>query len=481
MEKEWNELSAETQNTFIEVNDETPYITQFLLACKALKQLKHKYSPDDNCVIIDRSDELENNNRFLWMFIGYRLHIREIYLEKEIDGELWSYRSKIDADNIKNIKKYEGITDCSQNCKYTFVNANYPDQYNSGRTASINGEEIPEYCCTSDPLSDSHFERYTTVYREHSYICKKDGKLLYFALGSDEYAVDKNKSAKVNIKSVEYKANGKNFRLELSDNSDVRQTAKYLDKLAENESVSVIRITTKADAEITIYGHSKCYFVSVKDKKDERYAKSEAVSTDRINKFGFDLPEICVIEMPYFLEDFLSDIVSSDFGYIRMIWLYPFDDCMKVDLPELNFSDAETVTLPEPKKKKSTVKCSGYTYRLSRCRQQALDEEKLSAMTAKKMYNLAVKKLETGKLVSLLISAVHNDENEKQLVIYGDGRLFSIGLIDMEEETALYYDNGSGDGGFTEFEGQTFPNTTLSDDIDHIRKIIEEFCENGGF
>ena len=61
-------------------------------------------------------------------------------------------------------------------------------------------------------------------------------------------------------------------------------------------------------------------------------------------------------------------------------------------------------------------------------RNQSLGEEKLETMTSKKIYNLAVKKLETGKLEYLSISAVCEDGNEKNLVLYGDGTSFSVGI-----------------------------------------------------
>ena len=98
-------------------------------------------------------------------------------------------------------------------------------------------------------------------------------------------------------------------------------------------------------------------------------------------------------------------------------------------------------------------------------------------MTSKKMYNLAVKKLETGKLEYLSISAVCEDENEKNLVLYGDGTSFSVGIIDTMEESALCYDNGSGDSGITGLGGQDFPNTMITDDAALLKDIIKCFCD----
>lgn len=479
IEKEWSELSDETKALFIKTNDTEPYTSQFLLACNALKQLKHTYNTEDNSVTIDRSQELENDNRLLAKFVGYRFHIKETYLEKEYNGELWSYILEIEYDDINSIKKYEEIYNRTNNCKYIFVNNDYLDRKESDSAACINGKNLPVYCCTEDQDFDSCFERYNTVYRGHSHICEKDGKLLYFSLGSDEYAINKDKTAKVNIKTVEYKQNGKNFHIDLSDNADAWQLMKFLIKIAADESVSVIRITTVTEAEITIYGHSRCCFVSVADENGERYAKNEFLSLDRIKKFGLDLPCICVIEMPEFIEDFLRDILCSDFGYIRLSWLYPSDDCMRVRLPELDFTNAEAVILLKAKNKKISVCCTEYKYRLNRCKEQSLDAEKLSAMTAKKMYNLAVKKLETGKLLHLVIGAVHDSENEKHLVIYGDGKVFSVGIIDTVSETTLCYDNSSNDNGYTEFEGQSFTNIMITNDVETLKNIVKCFCETG--
>ena len=98
-------------------------------------------------------------------------------------------------------------------------------------------------------------------------------------------------------------------------------------------------------------------------------------------------------------------------------------------------------------------------------------------MTSKKMYNLAIKKLETGKLDYLSVCAVCEDENEKNLVLYGDGTNFSVGIIDTMNESALCYDNGSGDTGITELGGQDFPNTMITDDVQLLKDIIKSFCD----
>lgn len=44
-------------------------------------------------------------------------------------------------------------------------------------------------------------------------------------------------------------------------------------------------------------------------------------------------------------------------------------------------------------------------------------------------------------------------------------------------ESALCYDNDSGDSGITELGGQDFPNTMITDDAELLKDIIKCFCD----
>ena len=84
---------------------------------------------------------------------------------------------------------------------------------------------------------------------------------------------------------------------------------------------------------------------------------------------------------------------------------------------------------------------------------------------------------ETYKLEYLSVSAVCEDENEKNLVLYDNGTIFSVGIINTMEESTLCYDNDSGDNGITGLGGQDFPNTMITDDMTLLKDIIKCFCD----
>ena len=218
-----------------------------------------------------------------------------------------------------------------------------------------------------------------------------------------------------------------------------------------------------------------------KDSTGVRYTRRmDIYSMNLVQEFGIWIPEMCIY--PYsvswsesYLHYVLENIIGSDHGYECISWVYFVDSSIEIDLPELDFSGTKPTALPKPSTKLQ-VTCTEFEYKVNH-RKQSLNEEKLEMMTSKKMYNLVLKKLETDKLEYLSISAVCEDENEKNLVLYGNGTSFSVGIIDTMEESALCYDNGSRNSGITELGGQDFPNTMITDDAALLKDIIKCFCD----
>lgn len=443
-----------------------------------LKQLKHTYNRSENSITISREQELQDNRNILSRFLYDEYNVKEMYIEKENNGELWSYfvKQEIDSSGIK--KRIAGIKDLSTNRCYVYVNADFLSTYRSGRTITINGSEYPEYVNT-EIYGDTAFvvESRMLYYHYYDYICECDGQLLYYAVGNHEEKRNICKSKIPVLKSIEYLEKDQGYRLEISRDTEPAQIKTMLKKLLKNQDVSVIRITGgEHDIETLIYGTEEKYFIAVRDDTGIRFARKECFETCFVEEFGLHIQAMCVVKSPVYINDFIDHIICSDYGYQLMAWVYFYDEQLQFEFPTPDFTQAATVTLPKTKARKPQVVCTKFAYKLNRST-QTLDENKLSDMTARKMYNLAVKKLETGKLSYLSICAVYNEENEQNLVLYGNGTLFSIGIIDTAEESALCYDNGSGDKSLTNLGGQDFPNTMITGDIQLIRDILKSFCD----
>lgn len=461
----------------------------------ALKHMKHTYNSDENSITVTLEQVLDSPREELLTFVNNVFNIKAIYIEKEEQGQVWSYYFKQEIAPSGARKQIEGWKKHSNGLDYVFVNGNFMELRSQSKMFSIDGEEYPAYCNVEGEQKENAYE--PTLYGWHeftikekpwgrNYICERGGKLLYFVLGCNNTGEYRDQSNAIVWNIIEYRQNDRNYRLEISEDTEPAQIKKVLKKMIQSKDDSLIRMMDKENcAEIVIYKigseqhfiHNK-YFIAVKNHNGIRYAVSwdKEYSLSFVQEFELQIPEMCLFKYNDYLCDFVEDIVCSDHGFKWMSWVYFFEDSLKIEIPELDFLDAETVILPEKSWKKAQVTCTAFEYTVN-CRKKSFSEEKLKAMTSKKMYNLAVKKLETGGLGELSICAVCEGENEKNLVLYGDGKSFSIGIIDTMEEVALCYDNGSGDNDVTEFAGYSFPNTMVTDNVQLLKDIIKNFCE----
>lgn len=456
----------------------------------SLRHLNHTYDPDENCITINRGQEQENTTGDILIFVKTSIdHIKTLYLEKEENGEVWSYFFKQETDASGVRKQIEGWKNHADGLRYTFVNNDFAKLYGSNKMFLIDGKEYPEYCNVAECCIDSVkptlyrwdvFGYSISPIRWYDYICERDEKLLYYAVG--QHTEEDKKQSKVVLKTIEYKEDDQNHCVEIPADAQPAQVRKLLRKLIKSPNLNVIRITGgEKDRETVVYKNENNFFIMTKDSTGVRYTRRmDIYSMNLIQEFGGWIPEMCIY--PYsiswldsWLHSVLENIIGSDHGYELISWVYFVDDSLEIDLPDLDFSGAKPTALPKPSTKLQ-VTCTDFEYKVNR-RNQSLGEEKLETMTSKKMYNLAVKKLETGKLEYLSISAVCDDENEKNLVLYGNGTSFSVGIIDTMEESALCYDNGSGDCGITGLGGQDFPNTMITDDAALLKDILKCFCD----
>lgn len=286
----------------------------------------------------------------------------------------------------------------------------------------------------------------------YDHICEREGHLLYHVVGVHE---EKKYPARFKVpvlKSIEYHENGKNFRLDITSDTTPAQIKKKLNTLLKSADVSVIRITG-----------------------GEHNTETLIFDFTFVQEFGLTIPAMCVVQYPLYIEDFIENIICSDYGYNLMAWVSFYDEHLQFDFPKPDFSQIAAVSFPKSKAKKPQVVCTEFSYETDRSN-RSLDEDKLAGMTSRKMYNLAVRQLETGTLSHLFIGAVCDEEQAQTLVLYGNGTLFSIGII-SEDETALCYDNDTDDENLTCLGGQDFPNTMITGDMQLLRDIIKCFCD----
>ena len=456
----------------------------------ALRHLDHTYDPDENCVSINREQVRINTTRDILSFVNTSLdHTKSIYQEKEEDGQVWSYLFKQEIDSNGAKKQVESWKNHATDLRYMVVNKDFAELQSSNKMITVNGEEYPEYLNIVEGCIEHEHPKYygwslflcsIDPYSFCDYICERDGKMLYYAVG--QHSEDDKKQAKIVLKTIEYKEDDQNYRVDIPADAQPAQVRKLLRKLIKSPNLNVIRIIGgETDRETVVYKNEEKFFIMTKDSTGVRYTRRrEIYSLDLVQEFGICIPEMCIYSYSVswtdsFLHGVLENIIGSDHGYERISWVYFVDGSIEIKLPELDFSGAKSVALPKPSTKVQ-VTCTEFEYKVNR-RNQSLGEEKLETMTSKKMYNLAVKKLETGKLEYLSISAACEDEGEKNLVLYGDGTRFSVGIFDNMEESALCYDNGSGDSRITELGGQDFPNTMITDDAALLKDIIKCFCD----
>lgn len=447
-----------------------------------LKDVKCTYNRAGNSITINREQELENNEVAFRRFVLDEDNIRESYVEREVEGVVWNYFLKQEFDPSGKVKRIEGIINHSDGLTYTYVNGAFPELYHSGETMTINGTRYPEYCNTNvraENVFGLHDAR-LLWYHYYDFICEQGGKTLYYAIGLHEEEKNKSASAKVVLKSIEYQKDHKSFRYEIDDDAEPGQVKRLLKKLLKDRNVDVIRVIGGIkEAEIIIYGNEEKYVIAVRDDTGIRYARNGKFNTQTVQEFGLRIPQICVVEYPVYVEDFVGNIICSDYGHKLMAWVYFLDEDLQPELPPLDFSEAEILKFSKTKKPKPKVRYTAFAYKTDPLEIQSLEQEKLESMTAKKMYEFAVKQLESGKLTYLSVCAVCGEEDEQNLVLYGDGKGFSVGMIDRAEETALCYDNGTGDDTVVSPGGQDFPAAMIIKDIQVLKSILKEFFEKG--
>ncbi len=442
-----------------------------------LKSLKHTYHREDNSISISREQELENDENMFNRFIYDEWNIKEMYIERELGGAVWSYflNQEISASGTR--KRIEGVRNHATNLRYIYVNADFSRTYQNSSTITINSSEYPEYM-----ISDVHGKNTFIIsanmlyYHYYDHICERDGRLIYYVVGSHEEKEFPARFKEPVLKSIEYLEKEKSYRLDITSDTAPAQIKKKLNALLKSEDVSVIRITGgEHNAETLIYGTEEKYFIAVRDDTGIRYSVRATFDLSFVHEFGITIPAMCVVKYPLRIEDFIENIICSDYGYNLLAWAYFYDEQLQFDFPEPDFSQAAAIRFPKSKAKKPQVVCTEFTYETNRSA-RSLDEDKLANMTSRKMYNLAVKKLETGTLSRLFIGAACNDELQKTLVLYGNGTFFSIGII-SENETTLCYDNDTDDKELTCLGGQDFPNTMITGDMQLLKNIIKCFCD----
>lgn len=465
IQKKYNQIKKEYGEAFIRAS-----------ADLRLKCLKHTYHREDNSITISREQELENDENIFNCFRYDEWNIKEMYIEREHHEEIWSYFLKQEISASGTRKRIEGVRNHAANLRYIYVNADFPHTYQNSGMIAINGSEYPEYM-----VSNTHGKNAFLIgsgmlsYHYNDHICLRGEHLLYYIVGTHE---EKKYPARFKVpvlKSIEYREKEKSYRLDITGDTEPAQIKKKLNALLKSEDVSVIRITGgDHNAETLIYGTEEKYFIAVRDDTGIRYSVRETFDLSFVQEFGITIPAMCVVKYPLYIEDFIENIICSDYGYDLMIWAYFYDEQLQFDFPKPDFSQAATISFPKSKAKKPQIVCTEFTYETNRPA-RSLDEDRLASMTSRKMYNLAVKKLETGTLSRLFIGAACNDE-QQTLVLYGNGTLFSIGII-SEDETTLCYDNDTDDKDLTCLGGQDFPNTMITGDMQLLRDIIKCFCD----
>lgn len=445
----------------------------------SLRKIKHTWHPEENSITISREQELKNNAADIRLFEYDEWNIKTMYIEKETGEECWSYFLDQEFDNDGTPKRVERIQNLATGLCYTYVNADFLPVHRPPEPMTINGTVYPAYANVHVHGSTFFINNSIPLYYDEcDFICEHGGQLLYYCVGTYERRKHPCSFRKPVLKSIEYQENGKNYSLDFSCAPEASQIKKILKKLLKKEECSIIRITGgERHREVLLYGTAEKYFLAVRDDTGIRYARRHSLDTSSVQAFGLTIPQMCVVEYPVLIEDFIENIICSDYGYDLMYWVYFYENTIAIPFPEPDFSQAVRVEFPEAKVKKPQVLYTGFCCVLDHTT-QSLDKKSLESMTSKKIYNLAVKKLKTGKLTYLSIAAVCGDEHEQNLLLYGDGTRFSAGILDLENDTALCYDNGSKNTDVMgPLGGQDFPGTMVVEDFQLVQDIIKYFCE----
>ncbi len=74
---------------------------------------------------------------------------------------------------------------------------------------------------------------------------------------------------------------------------------------------------------------------------------------------------------------------------------------------------------------------------------------------------------------------IENTEECRSLVIFTNGSLFHVGIVDMFNDENSYIDDGSGDTELIEIGGDVFAKRNITEDKAGVWKVIETFTNSG--
>ena len=74
---------------------------------------------------------------------------------------------------------------------------------------------------------------------------------------------------------------------------------------------------------------------------------------------------------------------------------------------------------------------------------------------------------------------IENTEDCRSLVIFTNGSLFHVGIVDMFNDECSYIDDGSGDTELIEIGGDMFAKRNITEDKAGVWKVIETFLSSG--
>ena len=74
---------------------------------------------------------------------------------------------------------------------------------------------------------------------------------------------------------------------------------------------------------------------------------------------------------------------------------------------------------------------------------------------------------------------IENTEDCKSLVIFTNGSLFHVGIVDMFNDECSYIDDGSQDTELIEISGNVFPKRNITENKAGVWKVIETFLSSG--
>lgn len=125
-----------------------------------------------------------------------------------------------------------------------------------------------------------------------------------------------------------------------------------------------------------------------------------------------------------------------------------------------------------PKKKISSIE-----YQVTDGPRYAVEESALNTSTAKELSEMFEGLYNEGEL-ALVEMTVETGVASKTLAVYVEGTQFCIGIIDDYTSKNYYYNSGA-EGEDVGIRGNDYPRHMVSDDINILKMIMEDFIRNG--